>query len=151
MRRSAFLLTLLVIITAMPAAVQSDPSALLRAWSEAYATVDGQRVAALYVEDARLWGTTDREQTVGRAALATRFGRARPGTAAISVVFGEHRLRMLGETIAVASGHYTFRQRRADGTDIQNPSRFSMVMMRSQDGIWRIVDHHSSRLPAAPQ
>src|SRR5688572_23442484 len=71
----------------------AGPAALLRAWAEAYATNDGARSAALYTEDARLWGSTSRAQTVGRKAIAAYFGRVRPGATAISVSFGEHALR----------------------------------------------------------
>ncbi len=52
--------------------------------------------------------------------------------------------------VAVASGHYTFHRRMADGRASADPSRFSMTFVRGADGLWRIADHHSSRLPAAP-
>jgi hypothetical protein len=57
------------------------------------------------------------------------------------------RCAPVAEGVAVASGHYTFSRRRADGTEQQEPSRFSMVLVRGADGLWRIADHHSSRLP----
>jgi ketosteroid isomerase-like protein len=41
----------------------------LKAWTEAYATMDGQRTAAVYTDDARLWGTNSREQSVGRDGI----------------------------------------------------------------------------------
>ncbi|MCB4821844.1 SgcJ/EcaC family oxidoreductase [Roseicella aerolata] len=145
-RRRLFLAALVPF--ALPAAGQpADPAGLLRAWAEAYASNDGPRCAALYTEDARLWGSTSREQTVGRAAIAAYFGRVRPGATAISVSFGEHAVREVAQGVALASGHYSFRRQRADGTEAQEPSRFSMAMLRGADGAWRIADHHSSRLP----
>jgi uncharacterized protein (TIGR02246 family) len=136
------------ILMARAAEMPTDPAALLRAWADAYGTNEGPRAAALYTEDARLWGSVSRQQTIGREAIAGYFGRVRPGATAISVSFGEHAVREVGNGFAVASGHYTFARRRPDGSEQVEPSRFSMAMVRTGDGTWRIVDHHSSRLPA---
>ena len=38
------------------AEMPTDPTALLQAWADAYATNEGPRAGALYTEDARLWG-----------------------------------------------------------------------------------------------
>jgi uncharacterized protein (TIGR02246 family) len=148
-RRGLVLASWLLLAPPALARQPMDPGALLQAWAEAYASNDGARCAALYTEDARLWGSVSREQTVGRAAIAAYFGRVRPGATGISVSFGEHAVRVLADGVALASGHYTFRRTRADGTESQEPSRFSMAMVRGADGIWRIADHHSSRLPPA--
>lgn len=139
-----------LLLLAAPACAQ-DANALLRAWAEAYATNEGPRMSALYTEDARLWGSVSRQQTVGRAAISGYFARVRPGAIAIDVRFGEFALRELTPQVAVASGHYTFPRRQADGGESGEPSRFNMVMLRGADGAWRIADHHSSRLPPAPR
>lgn len=136
------------LLSAVPANAQ-DAAALLRSWAAAYATNDGPQAAALYTEDARLWGSVSREQTVGRAAISAYFARVRPGASAIDVRFGDHALREIAPGVAIASGHYTFLRRLTDGTEGQEPSRFSMAMVRGPDGVWRIADHHSSRLPPA--
>ncbi len=144
---------LLSCLLALPAAADEtpgSPAGLLQAWAAAYATNDGARAAALYTGDARLWGSTSREQTVGREAIAGYFGRRRPGAARIAVSFGEHALREAGPGFALASGHYTFRRIAEDGSETLEPSRFSMAMVRG-DGGWRIADHHSSRLPPPPR
>ncbi|MBV9078547.1 MAG: SgcJ/EcaC family oxidoreductase [Methylobacteriaceae bacterium] len=151
--RAALLALAFALALAAPSWAVADemprtPAALLEAWSEAYATNDGPRVAALYAEDARLWGSVSRAQTVGRPAIAGYFGRVRPGATAIAVRIGDHATREVGAGFAVASGHYTFVRRQPDGTEQLEPSRFSMAMIRADDGSWRIVDHHSSRLPA---
>jgi len=138
-------------IAANAAEPPRDAAAMPAAWAAAYATNDGPTAAALYTEDARLWGSVSRAQTVGRAAIAEYFGRVRPGATAIAVRFDEHAVRPLADGVAVASGHYTFLRRLADGTDTEEPSRFSMVFVRGADGAWRIADHHSSRLPPAPR
>lgn len=127
----------------------SSPADALAAWAVAYASNEGPRAAQLYTEDARLWGSVSREQTVGHAALADYFGRPRPLAAAIDVRFGDYALRDVAPGVAVASGHYTFIRERWDGSELAEPSRFSMTLVQARDGGWRIVDHHSSRLPPA--
>lgn len=128
-----------------------DPAALLQAWAVAYATNDGARAAAQYTPDARVWGSVSRTQTVGTEAITAYFGRVRPGATAIDVRWGEYALREIAPGVAVASGHYTFLRRLPDGSQGEEPSRFSMVLLRGADGVWRIADHHSSRLPPAPR
>lgn len=140
-------LLLMVLISGQAGAGAPDPASLIQAWAAAYATNDGPQAAAQYTEDARLWGSVSREQTVGTAAITAYFARRRAGATAIDVRFGEYALREVAPEVAVASGHYTFLRRLADGTEGQEPSRFSMVMVRGADGQWRIADHHSSRLP----
>jgi uncharacterized protein (TIGR02246 family) len=129
------------------AAAQENPAAALQAWAAAYATNQGPPAAALYTEDARLWGSVSRQQTLGREAIAVYFGRVRPGAPRLSVRFGEYGLRQLTPDVAVASGHYTFIRTLPDGVEQPEPSRFSMTLLRGPDGVWRIADHHSSRLP----
>jgi uncharacterized protein (TIGR02246 family) len=147
--------TLLMASLAMPATGHAtgptDGAAALQAWAAAYATNIGPAAAVLYTPEARLWGSVSRGQTVGQAAIAEYFDRVRPGAAAISVRFGEHALRAVAPGVVVASGQYTFVRERFDGSEIFEPSRFSMTLISGQDGVWRIVDHHSSRLPTAGQ
>jgi uncharacterized protein (TIGR02246 family) len=128
----------------------ASPEAVLAAWAEAYATNDGPRCALLYTEDARLWGSVSRAQTVGRAAIADYFGRVRPGATAIAVRFRDFALRPVTADVAIASGRYTFVRILPDGTERLEPSRFSMTFVRGADGAWRIADHHSSRMPPPP-
>ncbi|WP_376097308.1 SgcJ/EcaC family oxidoreductase [Roseomonas sp. CCTCC AB2023176] len=147
MLRLALLVLLLIPGLAGAQEPPTTPARVLEAWAAAYATNEGPRAAALYAEDARLWGSVSREQTVGRDAMATYFGRVRPGASAIAVRFGEHAVREVSPGFAVASGHYTFVRVQPGGAEQLEPSRFSMAMTRLPDGTWRIVDHHSSRLP----
>jgi uncharacterized protein (TIGR02246 family) len=129
----------------------NDPSALLAAWAEAYGAMDAPRIAALYTEDARLWGIASREQSVGRAAIQASFSRPRAGVTAVGVTYGEHGVTRLGESAAVASGHWVFRMTLTDGSERQAQARFSITMTRLADGAWRIADHHSSFLPMPPR
>ncbi len=152
MRRHAIiaLMTCAALPQATLASGPSDAAGALHAWADAYGTMDGSRTAAVYTENARLWGTTSREQNVGRASIEGYFSRPRPGVTSISVAFGDYGVQPLGDRGAVASGHYTFTMKRVDGTETQLPARFSMSFVRGDDGIWRIADHHSSPLSRAP-
>lgn len=138
-----------LLATNLPAHAKDGPDAALDAWAEAFASQDGTRAAALYTEDARLWGTVSREQSVGQAAIIRYFGPM-PGVTARSVAFADYALRDLGNGAAVASGQYTFTLHRADGSELRPAARFSMTLLRGPDGTWRIVDHHSSLLPRPP-
>jgi uncharacterized protein (TIGR02246 family) len=124
------LLAALLLAAGMPAGRASSdgpttPDAALAAWAEAYATNDGARCASLYTEDARLWGSVSRAQTVGRAAIAAYFGRVRPDATTIAVRFGDHALRTVAEGVAIASGRYTFVRTQPDGIERLEPSRFA--------------------------
>ena len=91
--RSVFFLIAMVLLGLSPAcwaqAPASEPTGALRAWTAAYATNYGARAAAVYIEEADLWGSVSRELTVGRDAITAYFVRVRPGLAGIAVEFGE--------------------------------------------------------------
>ena len=134
---------------ALAAGPPGEAAAVPAAWAEAYGTNQGPPAAAMYTSDATLWGSVSRERTIGTAAIAEYFGRTRPGVASNTVTLGDYSLREIAPGVAVASGVYTFHRRMADGSASSDPSRFSMTFVRGADGLWRIADHHSSRLPAA--
>jgi uncharacterized protein (TIGR02246 family) len=141
-------LTVVLVLAASPAAAQSTPAEALAAWASAYAAMSGEKSAAVYAADARLWGTASRAQTVGRDAIRDYFDAGSRNLRSRTVVIGEHAIQLLGD-VAVASGHYEFRNTRNDGASTARPSRFSMTLA-SQGGRWLIVNHHSSQLPDAP-
>jgi uncharacterized protein (TIGR02246 family) len=123
-----------------------DVQAALKAWADIYAANDGDKSAALYAPDARLWGTTAEKQTIGQSEVRDYF-RARPDVLKSRVVeYGEHSCRNYDQ-VGVCSGHYEFSLTLAQGSVRKIPARFSMVFVK-QDGRWLIVDHHSSVLPA---
>ena len=141
-------LALLIVMIATPAAAQSSPEEALGGWAAAYAAMSGEKSAASYAADARLWGTASRTQTVGREAIRAYFDAGSRNLQSRSVLIGEHAIQRFGDT-AVASGHYEFRNTRADGVSTARPARFSMTLV-SQNGRWLIANHHSSLLPDAP-
>jgi len=124
----------------------SAPAAILSAWADAYASQEGARSAALYTEDASLWGTASSVPSKGRAAIATYFDARRGTIARSSVAFDEQAVSLLPGGTAVIYGRYSFRQERLDGGEILLSARFSMTLVRDH-GRWLIAHHHSSPMP----
>ena len=122
---------------------EDDAESLLQAWADAYNAHDARQLVALYHPGAAFWGTTSPTLRTTPAAIAEYFARL-PDRPNARVSIGEHVIRIAGP-IAIVTGHYTFTDR-VDGADVTRPSRFSFVMEQGEDS-WRIVQHHSSRLP----
>jgi uncharacterized protein (TIGR02246 family) len=113
------------------------------AWAEAYNSRQPARITALYDSDAVFWGTTAKTISTTPDAVAEYF-KDMPKTPNSRVTFGEQNIRVYGD-IAINTGYYAFSVVR-DGKPTTNPSRFTFVF-RNQDGQWKIIDHHSSRVP----
>ena len=138
-------LVMTVLIHPGAARQQDDVEAAIARWAEAFATLDGERSAAVYAPDARLWGTVAAEPAVGRDEIRAYFDSGRQRARSRSVAIGAHATRVYGTT-AVASGRYDFTNVLFDGTSTVRRARFSMTFV-NQDRQWFIVDHHSSELP----
>ena len=130
------------------AAQQPAVEAVIAAWADAFATMDGAKSAALYAPDGRLWGTSGVTQAIGHDPIRAYFDSGRQRAKSRHVVIGEHGTRIYGDT-AVSSGSYTFHSVLLDGSPSVRRARFSMTFVR-QNGRWLIVDHHSSDVPPAP-
>ena len=113
------------------------------AWAEAYNTRDPARIVAYYEPDAVFWGTSMKVIATTRDGIAEYFKDAakRPDARA---KIGEQHVRVYGDT-AFSSGYNTFTDVR-DGKPTVNAARFTMIFHK-RDGAWRLVHHHSSRLP----
>ena len=112
------------------------------AWIDAFNSGDAVRIASLYDPQAVLIGTTAKQPVAGTAAITAYFRQA-AGNAA-RVAQGEHILRAYGE-VAVDSGLYSFFFVR-EGKAVLVPARYTFVWHK-RDGKWRILEHHSSRVP----
>ena len=140
-----FALVAVLFIAEQAHGTEKDAEAALKAWAEAYDARDGEKSAAVYAQDARLWGTVSQKQTVGRDAIRGYFDAGKT-LKARHVEIGDHACRAF-ETVAVCSGHYTFQRTPQEGAPQNDPARFSMTIVK-RDGGWQIADHHSSLLPA---
>ena len=82
------------------------------------------------------------------AALKAYFVAAFQALPKASVMFGEQLIRVYGDT-AVNTGYYTFSYTK-DGETKSIPARYSFTYVRDGNE-WKIVDHHSSAMPAPPR
>ncbi|MFZ0123017.1 MAG: DUF4440 domain-containing protein [Xanthobacteraceae bacterium] len=64
-----------------------------------------------------------------------------------TVQFGDQLIRVYGDT-AVNTGYYTFSYTK-DGETKSIPARYSFTYVKDGND-WKIVDHHSSAIPAPP-
>lgn len=129
--------------------MMSGESKVLQAteqWARLFAEADPERMAALYLPEAVLWGTFATELIQGRTAIRDYFARAFASGVAPRAELGEQLARRYGE-VAVCSGHYTFTLG-VQGEARTLPARFSFTFQQ-QDGLWLIADHHSSLMPPA--
>jgi uncharacterized protein (TIGR02246 family) len=122
-----------------------DVAAATRAWAAAYNSHDPQQILVRYAADAVFWGTGSETLRYSRAAILDYF-RNMPNRPNARVSIGDHRVRVYGD-IAINTGLYTFTDV-VDDASVTRPARFSFTY-RLHNGEWLIVDHHSSRVPAA--
>ena len=127
-------------------AAASAVTAAVHAWVDAFNAHDAARVSALYDAQAVLWGTLSIDMITSADAINAYFDRTFQFNPPPTVRLGQLLVRVFGDT-AVASGGYTLAFEIA-GQSHQVPARFSFTLHRKSDQ-WRIVDHHSSLVPAA--
>ncbi len=118
-----------------------------RLWVQVFAQADPDRMAALYLPDAVLWGTFASQLIQGRPGIRQYFERAFASGVPPAAALGEHLTRRYGE-LAVCTGQYTFTLG-VQGAARTLPARFSFTFCQ-QGAHWLIADHHSSLLPLAP-
>ena len=116
-------------------------------WAEAFNTRDPVRIAALYAPDAVFWGTVSPTIRVTPEQILEYFVSSAKHRPTLRMSLGEQHVRVYGD-LALNSGYYTSRYIQ-DGAEIVTPMRFTFAY-RKQNGRWMIVNHHSSRIPAAP-
>jgi len=127
---------------------ETSVDAATRTW---LATVTSGRIsaaeetAALYAEDAVLWGTVseDLRRTPDDIKAYFRFFAHLPG---LTVVPGSYRaaIQCYGET-AISSGYYDFDVPDRNGERRVIKGRFTFCYRRVK-GAWIIVNHHSSQV-----
>ena len=108
---------------------------LLAEWIEAFNSRNLDRHAALYAEDAMLFGGFD-ELKIGRDAIRGYFAGGGPDDRVKS--YPMPLVRQVAPDVVVTGGHVDF----ADG-DEPSPYRMTWVLVR-HDGNWKIAQHHGS-------
>lgn len=129
------------------AASTAEVAAAATSWATAFNECSAEKLAAMYLPDAALWGTASPALISTPAGVRQYFDRACAAKPQFKVAFGDQRVRVYGHA-ANNSGVYTF-SRTVDGQVRPVTARYSFAY-RKVNGAWLIADHHSSLLPAAP-
>ncbi|CAM9808765.1 unnamed protein product [Scytosiphon promiscuus] len=111
-----------------------------------------KKTAALYAEDAVLWGTVSEEvrETPEQIYDYFDFFARLPNLRLLE--YTPAPVRVYGQ-FAVQAGTYTFAWDGDDGDTVETRARFSFTFRRDNPGSpqpWTIVEHHSSTMPDAP-
>ena len=117
-------------------------------WTSVFADNNPDTITALYSKDAVLWGTLSPTVRSDPAALKAYFVGAFQALPKATVKFGDQLIRVYGDT-AVNTGYYTFSFTK-DGETKAIPARYSLTFVKEGNDC-KIVDHHSSTIPAPPR
>jgi hypothetical protein len=105
-------------------------------------------ILALYSKDAVLWGTLSPTVRSDLPGLKAYFVGAFQALPKLTVKFGEQLIRVYGDT-AVNTGYCTLSYTK-DGETKSIPARYSFTYVKDGNDC-KIVDHHSSAMPAPPR
>ena len=114
----------------------------------------GQKWATVFADnnpdakDGVLWGTLSPTVRSDPGAVKAYFVGAFQALPKATVKFGDQLIRVYGDT-AVNTGYYTFSYTK-DGETKSIPARYSFTYVKDGND-WKIVDHHSSAMPAPPK
>jgi uncharacterized protein (TIGR02246 family) len=127
---------------------KEDVGAATAKWAMVFAENNPDTIVALYANDGVLWGTLSPTLRSDPAAVKAYFVAAFKALPQATVNFGEQLIRVYGD-VAVNTGTYTFSFTK-DGEAKSIPARYSFTYVKD-GGDWKIVDHHSSAMPAPPK
>ncbi len=133
--------------TAM-AGPQEDVAAAANKWATVFAENNPDTILGLYAKDAVLWGTLSPSVRSEPTALKAYFVGAFQALPKATVKFGDQLVRVYGNA-AINTGYYTFSYTK-DGETKSIPARYSFTYVKDGNE-WKIVDHHSSAVPAPPR
>jgi uncharacterized protein (TIGR02246 family) len=138
-------LTLLALLGAAQswAAPEDEVRAAGQKWVESIGMGDPDLMVSLYAEDAILHGTSSPVLREGHALIREYFAGL---NAKVVMNFVEPQHIRVYDDIAINTGNYETKI--GDAAPVK--LRYSFVYHKVGDQ-WLIVDHHSSRLPEAPQ
>jgi len=146
-KRHISLALLLVLVGIAPmawAGDKEDVAAATAKWAEVFVLDDPDPILDLYDKEGVLWGTISATRRDDPAALRDYFVKAFKALPGHKVAFGDQLIRVYGNT-AINTGYYTFSFVK-DGEAKSLPARYSFVYHK-RNGAWKIVDHHSSKMP----
>jgi len=127
---------------------KEDVAAATAKWAEVFVLDDPDPILGLYDTEGVLWGTISPTRRDTPEALRDYFVKAFKALPGHKVAFGDQLIRVYGNT-AINTGYYTFSFVK-EGEAKSLPARYSFVYVK-RNGAWKIVDHHSSAMPAPPK
>jgi hypothetical protein len=130
------------------ACTKEEVAAAVDKWTKVFAENNRDTIMPLYAKDSVLWGTLSPSVRSDPAALKAYFVGAFQALPKATVKFGEQLIRVYGNT-AVNTGYYTFSFTK-DGETKSIPARYSFTYVKDGNEC-KIVDHHSSAVPAPPK
>ncbi|MCK1410376.1 nuclear transport factor 2 family protein [Bradyrhizobium sp. 76] len=116
-----------------------DVSEFLELWAQTFNVHAPERLVVLYADDALFQGTSSAKLCIGAKEIGTYFH----GIATVKMDVW-HSVTLAYNVVLVV-GNYVFSQLR-NGHEVSTPARFTFVLRR-EDGVWKIVHHHSSAIP----
>jgi uncharacterized protein (TIGR02246 family) len=122
--------------------------ATLNAWNAAARPWDPDALAALYTDDALLFGGRP-DHAVGALAIRAYFESYRGVILAASLVLDTQALRWVGKDACIAQGFGDFTFDRAGNSRTRSRLRTTWVIARDGPN-WRIRLHHFSPPPSVP-
>lgn len=133
--------------SAPPAAVHAL-QVVLESWNRAAATWDVEGLAALYADDALMFGGRP-GLSVGVAGMRSYFGSYADALSAAHLQLVDQHLVELGPEVYLAQGFGVFKFHRVDGRQTGTTIRTTLVIARC-GGRWTIRQHHFSTIPDKP-
>ena len=116
-----------------------DVNEFLELWEQTFNVHAPERLVVLYADDALFQGTSSDKLYIGAKEIGTYFH----GIATVKMDVW-HSVTLAYNVVLVV-GHYVFSRMR-NGHEVSTPARFTFVL-RLEDGVWKIVHHHSSAIP----
>lgn len=118
------------------------------AWNAAALAWDAQALAAIYTDDALLFGGRP-GHAVGRAAIRDYFASYDGTIVSGRMALVEQQLQALAPELLLAQGYVDFAFVLAGDRHTRSSLRSTLILQRLQ-GTWRIRQHHFSPVPEAP-
>lgn len=126
---------------------RNDAFEMADEWAAAFNSGNVEKIVALYAPEALVLGTVSPSLARTPEDLRKYFGAS--SAAKSQVTLGEKAVAVLSNDAVAMTGFYEF-SRPVGGKEVVAPARFTFIMIRRDEG-WRIVHHHSSLRPKAPQ
>jgi uncharacterized protein (TIGR02246 family) len=124
---------------------KEDAYQVVEAWAAAFNAGDLGKIVAVYAPNALVFGTLSPKLASSADDLR---GYYKGSVAAKShVKLGENAAVVMSPEVVTFAGFYEFSRPGKNGAPPKvNPARYSFVVVK-QDGVWKIVHHHSSPRP----